>query len=137
MKNSGPFYIAFRILKLAKFIKYSHQLLYFSLFHISFYISRYHLQFFKTSFNITCKKIFVTVFPLLSDSLNPENLPPPTHTHTHHHPHNDQNLVTMTKFLSMLPKCSRFPSLLNRTPVIRCSYQEHLFFHLDKKLKFR
>ena len=48
----------------------SHKTLFCFLFYISFYSSRYHfLPLFGTSFNINCKKIFITNFPSLTDSL--------------------------------------------------------------------
>ena len=68
------FYIVFQVLKvlLIKICKIQSLDLLFLVVFISFYISRYHFsQVFRTSFNIIWKKIFVTNFPFLTDSLNP------------------------------------------------------------------
>ena len=69
MKNTTPYYIVFHVLKVLLF-KMSHQIFYFLLFYIKFYISR-HLfsQIFRTFFNIIRKKVFVTSFSFLTDSL--------------------------------------------------------------------
>ena len=68
MKNTCPFYNVFQVLKvlLIKICK-----ILFLVVFISFWI-RYHFsQIFRTSFNIIWKKIFVTNFPFLTDSLTP------------------------------------------------------------------
>ena len=92
MKNTCPFYIAFQVLKLLLIKKFKMQppdLLFLVVF-ISFYISRCHFsQFFRTAFNINRKKIFVTNFPFLTDSLNPPPPPP--------NPLNCQNPLSVTK----------------------------------------
>ena len=53
-----------------KYIRRSHQFICFLLFYISSNMSKYHFwQLFRTSFNMIWKKIFVTNFPFLTDSL--------------------------------------------------------------------
>ena len=76
MKNTPIFFIVFQVLRvlLKKNVRYSHQIFYFLLFYISCYISRYFSQIFRTSVSIISKKIFITIFPFLTDSLNPTTL---------------------------------------------------------------
>ena len=73
------FTLFFKIWKnfLYKAIRYNRQFLYFLLFYISLYTS--FSQSFRASFNIIWKKIFVTNFLFLMDSLNPPTsvTPPP------------------------------------------------------------
>ena len=76
MKNTCPFYNVFQVLKvlLIKICKIQPPDFYFLLLvvFISFCINRYHFsKIFRTSFNIIWKKIFVTNFPFLTDSLTP------------------------------------------------------------------
>ena len=99
MKNTYVFYIVFKVLKLLliKICKIQPPYLLFLFVFIGFYISiRYHFsKNFRTSFkNIWKKNIFITTFPLLTDSLRPPSA----------HPFNGQNPLSVTKnFLSMLP----------------------------------
>ena len=68
------FYILLQVLKVLLLKIYKTQLPDLILLML-FYISRYYFpQLFRTSFNIIRKKIFITKFPFLTDSLNP----PPT-----------------------------------------------------------
>ena len=70
MKNIRPFYILFQVLKvllIKKNLRYNRQIFYSLLFYISFYISEYHLQNFIQHYQK--KRIFVTNFPFLTDSL--------------------------------------------------------------------
>ena len=84
MKNTRFFYIIFQVLKilLIKMYKISHQFFYFLFFYFSFYISRYNFfTNFRIPFKIIGKKIFVTNFRFLTDSLKHSNSPFPPHTH--------------------------------------------------------
>ena len=74
MKNTPSFYIAFQFLRvfLKKIVRYSHQIFYFLLFCISFYISRNHFhKFLELHSTLSEKKIFVTIFPFITNSFNP------------------------------------------------------------------
>ena len=59
---------------------------------IGFYISRFFAQVFGTSFNIIWKKDFCHKFSFFDGF-----------TTSHHHPLNQQNPLSVTSFLSMLP----------------------------------
>ena len=65
-------YIVFQVLKvlLKKFARFSHQIFYFLLFYISFSIHKF-LELHST---LSEKKIFVTIYPFLTDLLKPPNL---------------------------------------------------------------
>ena len=72
MKNKRIFYTVLQVLKVILIRSYIYQLFYFLLFYFSFYVRRYNfLEHFRSLFNIIWKKIFVTSFPFLSDSLKP------------------------------------------------------------------
>ena len=72
IKNIYPFYIVFEVLKVLLTIICKMQPLHL-LFLVRFHISRYHFSLFL-ELHTTCeRKIFVTNFPFLTDSLN---LPP-------------------------------------------------------------
>ena len=74
------FYIVFPVLKvlLIKICKIQSLDLSFLIVFISFYISRYHFpQFSELHSTFSEKKIFVTNFPFLTDSLKPPPPPPP------------------------------------------------------------
>ena len=59
---------------------------------IGFYISRFFAQVFRTSFNIIWKKDLCHKFSFFDGF-----------TTSHHHPLNQQNPLSVTSFLSMLP----------------------------------
>ena len=100
MKNTHPFYIVFEVLKVLRIIickmqPLASQIFYFLLFYVRFYIS---ISFFTNSQSfiqhLSEKQIFDMNFPFLTDSLKPPPPPPPF---------NDQNLLSVISFLSMLP----------------------------------
>ena len=73
------FYIVFQVLKvlLIKICKMQSLDFLFLVVFISFYISRYHFsQVLELHSTLSEKKIFVTNFPFLTDSLKPPSLTP-------------------------------------------------------------
>ena len=84
------FYFALQVFKLLliKFCKIQSIELFILVVFISFYISRYHfLQVLELHSTLSEKKIFVTNFSFLTDSVNPPSPPPPS----------IQNLQSVTK----------------------------------------
>ena len=91
MEYTPPVYIVFQVLKviLTKNCTISHQIFYFLLFYISFYISRHHFfhKFLELPSALSEKKIFVTNFPFLMNSIKPPTI----------QPLNSQNWLSVTK----------------------------------------
>ena len=88
MKNTPSFTLYFKFWGyFLKNVRYSHQIFYFLLFYISFYISRNHFhKFLELHSTLSEKKIFVTIFPFITNSFNP--VPRPL---------NGQTSLTVTK----------------------------------------